>query len=74
MKDFMLKKGGQTENVDTWLIKMTHQVDVDLLKSAINKMASVDNVTINDIEDYLNHQFNGVEELLKIEDVYTFYY
>lgn len=74
MRNFIIKKGGQVENPDTYLVIMTHSVDEDLLKMAINKMAGEDDVTINDIEDYLDNQFYGIQEVMKLEDIFTFYY
>lgn len=74
MRSFIIKKGGQVENPDSYLVIMTHSVDEDLLKMAINKMAGEDDVTINDIEDYLDNQFYGVQEVMKLEDIFTFYY
>lgn len=74
MRNFIIKKGGQVENPDTYLVIMTHSVDEDLLKMAINKMAGEADVTINDIEDYLDNQFYGIQEVMKLEDIFTFYY
>lgn len=74
MRNFIIKKGGQVENPDTYLVIMTHSVDEDLLKMAINKMAGEDDVTINDIEEYLDNQFYGIQEVMKLEDIFTFYY
>lgn len=74
MKNFIIKRGGQVENPDEYLIIMTHYVDEELLKMAINKMASKENVTINDINEYLDAQFRGVQEIIKLNDEFTFYY
>lgn len=74
MKNFIIKRGGQVENPDEYLIIMTHYVDEELLKMAINKMASKENVTINDINEYLDTQFRGVQEIIKLNDEFTFYY
>lgn len=74
MRNFIIKKGGQVENPDTYLVIMTHSVDEDLLKMAINKMAAEEDVTINDIVDYLDNQFYGIQEVMKLEDIFTFYY
>lgn len=74
MRSFIIKKGGQVENPDEYLFIMTHLVDEDLLKMAINKMASNEDVSIHDIHEYLNTQFQGVQEIIKLNDEYTFYY
>ena len=74
MKNFIIKKGGQVENPDEYLFIMTHSVDEDLLKMAINKMASNENVSIYDIHEYLDAQFHGVQEIIKLNDEFTFYY
>ena len=52
MKTFIIKKGGQVENPDEYLFIMTHFVDEELLKMAINKMAGKENVSIYDIHEY----------------------
>lgn len=74
MRSFIIKKGGQVENPDEYLFIMTHLVDEDLLKMAINKMASNEDVSICDIHEYLNTQFQGVQEIIKLNDEFTFYY
>ena len=74
MKNFIIKRGGQVENTDEYLFVMTHCVDEELLKMAINKMASKENVTICDIHEYLDTQFRGVQEIIKLNDEFTFYY
>ena len=74
MKTFIIKKGGQGENPDEYLFIMTHLVDEELLKMAINKMASKENVSIYDIHEYLDTQFRGVQEIIKLNDEFTFYY
>lgn len=74
MKNFIIKRGGQVENPDEYLFIMTHFVDEELLKMAINKMAGKENVTISDIHEYLDTQFRGVQEIIKLNDEFTFYY
>ena len=74
MRSFIIKKGGQVENPNEYLFIMTHLVDEDLIKMAINKMASNENVSIYDIHEYLNTQFQGVQEIIKLNDEFTFYY
>lgn len=74
MKTFIIKKGGQVENPDEYLFIMTHLVDEELLKMAINKMAGKENVSIYDIHEYLDTQFRGVQEIIKLNDEFTFYY
>ena len=74
MKTFIIKKGGQVENPDEYLFIMTHFVDEELLKMAINKMAGKENVSIYDIHEYLDTQFRGVQEIIKLNDEFTFYY
>ena len=74
MKTFIIKKGGQVENPDEYLFIMTHLVDEELLKMAINKMAGKENVSIYDIHEYLDTQFRGVQEIIKLNDDFTFYY
>lgn len=74
MKNFIIKRGGQVENPDEYLFIMTHYVDEELLKMAINKMAAKENVSINDIHEYLDTQFQGVQEIIKLNDEFTFYY
>lgn len=74
MKNFIIKRGGQVENPDEYLFVMTHFVDEELLKMAINKMAAKENVTISDIQEYLDTQFRGVQEIIKLNDEFTFYY
>lgn len=74
MKNFIIKRGGQVENPDEYLFIMTHYVDEELLKMAINKMAAKENVSISDIHEYLDTQFRGVQEIIKLNDEFTFYY
>ena len=74
MKNFIIKKGGQVENPDEYLFIMTHFVDEELLKMAINKMAAKEKVSIYDIHEYLDAQFHGVQEIIKLNDEFTFYY
>lgn len=74
MKNFIIKRGGQVENPDEYLFIMTHCVDEELLKMAINKMAGKENVTIYDMQEYLDTQFRGVQEIIKLNDEFTFYY
>ena len=74
MKNFIIKRGGQVENPDEYLFIMTHFVDEELLKMAINKMAAKENVSIYDIHEYLDAQFHGVQEIIKLNDEFIFYY
>lgn len=74
MKTFILKKGGDVENPETYLIRLTHEVDEKLLKSAINNIAGVKNVDKKEVFDYINNQFNGIEDVENVNTINTFYY
>lgn len=70
---FILTKGGKPENAKKYLVKLTHNVDEGLLKSAINSKAS-ENCSDGEILSYLDSQFRGVEDVIEFDTLKTFYY
>ena len=71
---FLLKKGGETENVETIIVRLTHEVDIELIKTAINKIASKRDITEKDVLGYIDTQFNGISDVDKMSNLNTFYY
>lgn len=74
MKTFIIKKGGNPENPKTTLIRLNHEVDEKLLKSAINNVASTKGIGEEEVINYINDQFNGVEDIIDVDTINTFYY
>lgn len=71
---FLLKKGGETENVETIIVRLTHEVDMELIKTAINKIASQRDIIEKDVLGYIDTQFNGISDVEKMSKLNTFYY
>lgn len=74
MKSFLLKKGGETENVETYIVTFTRPIDQDLLKTAINKIAGENVKNYDEVISYLDYQFNGIQQVEKLSDLSSFYY
>ena len=57
---FLLKKGGETENVETIIVRLTHEVDMELIKTAINKIASQRDIIEKDVSIFVEINPNNL--------------
>lgn len=71
---FVLQQGGVSENPDRYYVKLNHYVDLELLKAAINKYAAECKNDLEELENKLNLNFNGIEYIENLDNVNTFYY
>lgn len=71
IESFILQEGGVTENPKRYYVKLNHYVDLDILKTAINKYAEGG---FDELENKLDTTFNGIEYIEDLDTLNTFYY
>lgn len=71
---FILQEGGVSENPKRWYVKLNHYIDIDILKTAINKYADESKGDIDQLETSLDVTFNGIEYIENLDELNTFYY